>query len=149
LHDAFGDHRVRANREFFRVSPERVKSALSIANGIDVTLRNDIVEERDDERALNETRKRRSRFSFDIVGVKAGTVLQSAFDASITCTVTANNRVIFEGQETSLSASALEVARRQGYRWPTIAGPDYWLHDGKTLTALRDEMEAGDTDTSA
>lgn len=78
MHDAFGDHRVRANREFFRISPERVKAALSIANGTDVTLRNDIVEEQDDERALNEPRKRRSRFSFDIVGLKPGIVLQSA-----------------------------------------------------------------------
>lgn len=145
LHDAFADHRVRASREFFRLNPERVKAALSIANGMDVTLRNDVVEEQDDERALNETRRRRSRFSFELVGLKTGTVLHSAFDQNVTCTVTDSNKVSFEGHETSLSASALEVARRQGYKWPTIAGPDYWLYDDKTLTALRDEIETGDT----
>ncbi len=24
LHDAFGDHRIRSNREFFRIAPERI-----------------------------------------------------------------------------------------------------------------------------
>jgi hypothetical protein len=60
----------------------------------------------------------------------------------ITCTVSSKNRINFEGQETSLSAAALIIAHRQGYKWPTIAGPDYWLYEGKTLTEFRREMEA-------
>ncbi|HEX2655229.1 MAG TPA: GIY-YIG nuclease family protein, partial [Xanthobacteraceae bacterium] len=31
LHEAFGDHRVSKNREFFRLAPERAKAALSLA----------------------------------------------------------------------------------------------------------------------
>ena len=33
LHDAFADHRVRQRREFFRIAPERVKSALQCGVG--------------------------------------------------------------------------------------------------------------------
>jgi hypothetical protein len=44
LHDAFGNNRVRARREFFRIDPEKIKSALEIAEGVDVTPRHDILE---------------------------------------------------------------------------------------------------------
>jgi hypothetical protein len=37
LHDAFGVQRVRARREFFRVSPERVVAALRLAELENVT----------------------------------------------------------------------------------------------------------------
>jgi hypothetical protein len=112
------------------------KAALSIASGLDVTPHNDIVEGQDDERALNEARKRRSRFSFDLVGLQIGTILQSSFDPTVTCTVAANNRVVFEGQETSLSAAALTMSQRHGYNWPTIPGPDYWIYEGKSFNRI-------------
>jgi T5orf172 domain len=153
LHDAFADHRVRPNREFFRVGPDRVKAALSIANGMDVTPRSDIVDGQEDERALNEARKRRSAFSFDFVGISPGTILQSSFNPNITCTVSSKNKVSFkdpetsEDQETSLSAAALTVAQSQGYKWSTIAGPDYWLYEGKTLSEIRREKKAEEEGT--
>lgn len=152
LHEAFADQRVRPNREFFRVSPERVKAALAIANGTDETPRadvvgaqeDDIVGAQEDERALNAARTRRANFSFALVDLPVGTILQSSFDPAITCTVYSNNRITFEDQVTSLSAAALVISQRQGYTWPTIAGPDYWLFEGKTLTELRREREATD-----
>ena len=60
LHDAFRDRRVRPRREFFRVDPERVRSALEIAGGEDATPRHDVVEDADDQTALNKARERRS-----------------------------------------------------------------------------------------
>jgi hypothetical protein len=142
LHDAFADQRVRLRREFFRLSPERVVAALAIANGKNVTPDEDIVDLPEDEKALNEARQCRGRFSFDLVGIKAGTVLYSSFDSALTCVVANHNKVLFEGQETSLSAAAKIAAERHGYKWAAIAGPDYWLHDGKSLTEIRYEMEA-------
>lgn len=141
LHEAFGDHRVRNNREFFRISPERVVSALRLSKGEDVTLRRDIVENVDDEKALNEARARRSKFSFDMVGIKPGMVLNSYFDAATICTVAADNRVLFEGRDMSLSASALEVAKRHGYNVTALSGPQYWMLDDKSLDELRREKE--------
>ena len=43
LHDAFDDTRVRQRREFFRISPERVRSALLLAQIDDLKPRDDVV----------------------------------------------------------------------------------------------------------
>ena len=42
IHDAFDDHRVRSNREFFRIAHERVVAALRLANIIDATARYEV-----------------------------------------------------------------------------------------------------------
>ena len=42
LHDAFKDSRVRQRREFFQTNPERVRSALLLAQVNDVTPRDDV-----------------------------------------------------------------------------------------------------------
>lgn len=56
LHDAFLDHRVRSNREFFEVAPERVASALKLAEIENVTPGRDFVESEEDQKALDEAR---------------------------------------------------------------------------------------------
>jgi len=84
-------------------------------------------------------RTRRAAFNFNIVGIKPGTVLQSVFDETITCTVRGDRWVEFRDQEESLSSSALIIAHEKGYGWSTIAGPQYWKYEGKTLSELRAE----------
>jgi len=37
IHDAFDDHRVRKNREFFEIAPERIASALKLAAVREIT----------------------------------------------------------------------------------------------------------------
>jgi hypothetical protein len=49
LHDAFGDHRVSKSREFFRIAPERVKAALSIAEIREIKLGDEIFETEQDK----------------------------------------------------------------------------------------------------
>jgi hypothetical protein len=78
-------------------------------------------------------------FTFPIVGLGPGTVLQSVFDDTITCTVKGDRWVEFRGQEHSLSSSALEIAHEKGLGWSAVAGPDYWKYEGKTLSELREE----------
>src|SRR3989339_295806 len=56
LHDTFLDHRVRSNREFFEVSPERVVSALRLAEIENVTPKKDYVETIEDQKALDQAR---------------------------------------------------------------------------------------------
>ncbi len=141
LHDAFLDMRVRKSREFFRVSPERVKSALLLATISDVTPKNELVENIDDQEALNKARARRSAISLEQLGILPGTVLISTFDEITNCTVLDHKAVLFEGSRSSLSAAALTVAHRNGYKWQTLAGPNFWLLNGKTLAEIRDELE--------
>jgi hypothetical protein len=139
IHEAFGDHRLRKNREFFRISPDKPRVIVELLCIENVTPGQELLVEAGDQEALNEERNRKSNFRFSLVGIKPGDELQSVFDDGITCTVKDDRRVIFRGEEESLSSSALQIAHEQGLGWKTIAGPQYWKYNGKTLSELRDE----------
>lgn len=139
IHEAFGDHRVRKNREFFKLSPDKPKAIIELLCLKNVTPGIEIFSEPDDQEAVGEAKKRRAAFSFPLVGLGPGTVLQSVFDDAITCTVRDDRRVEFRGEEQSLSSSALQIAHEKGLGWSAVAGPDYWKFEGKTLSELREE----------
>ncbi len=139
IHEAFEDHRVRRNREFFRLSPDKPKAIIKLFEISDVTPKIDVVSEPGDQEALNQARSRKSNFRFSMVGLTPGTELQSVFDESITCIVKDDRWVVFRGQEESLSNSALTIAKEKGYNWPSVAGPAYWKHEGKTLAELGED----------
>ncbi len=142
IHDAFDDHRVRKNREYFRISPDRPKAILQLVQIRNVTPGHDVVTEPGDQTALDEARKRRSSFEFSMIGLKAGDELNSVFDDSVTAIVAPEkNRVLFRGESMSLTKSALIIAHEKGYGWETIAGPVYWKRNGRALSELRDEFE--------
>lgn len=144
LHDAFDDSRVRQRREYFKISPERVRSALLLAALEDVTPKDDVVEDLDDQVALNKARTLRSAFNFRMVDVLEDSTLTFSKDEAIVCTVVDHKKVNFEGEVMSLSAAALIVIHRMGYTWKTLPGPDYWEYEGETLTARRNRLEEGE-----
>jgi len=141
LHTAFGDHRVRERREFFRISPDKPTAILRAFGIQDVTPKTDVVEDVDDARALEKARARRPRFTFEMIRVSEGSELHSVFDDEITCVVAKDNTVFFRDEQMSLSQSALIVARETGRNWKTLAGPDYWKFEDETLTSLRNAEE--------
>src|ERR1035437_9765864 len=64
LHDAFDTSRVNPRREFFQISPERVVSALKLAEIENITPKKDFVESQADQKALNQVRaEKRARFN--------------------------------------------------------------------------------------
>ena len=144
LHDAFADNRIRPRREFFRISAERIASALKIGALEDVTPKYDVVEDRDDEIALNKARERRGRFNFRMVGIAPGSLLTHAQDDTYTCEVVDDRNVLYKGAIMSLSQSALKSFHEMGYSWKAVSGPEYWEHEGRTLDAIRREMEEGE-----
>ena len=143
LHRAFADRRERRNREFFTVSPDQPIAILEAFGAQDVTPQDDTVgEAADEDRAsLEKARSRRENFRFRMVGIEPGATLVSVWDAAVTCTVVDDRRVEFEGEETSLSASALKVLHRTGKRWRAVSGPDSWCYGsaGRTLRQLANE----------
>jgi len=144
IHEAFDDHRVNKRREFFKLSPDRPKAIMNLVKLKVVTPGHDIVEQPEDQQALDEARTRRSKLRMSEIGVTAGALLQSVFDEATTATVIDDGHIDFRGQPTSLSRSALIVAHEQGYGWKTIAGPYYWKYEGRTLGEIRDKLEEGD-----
>lgn len=142
LHEAFADHRVRSNREFFEVAPERVAAALRIAEMLeDVTPRGDVVESEEDRAALYEAKRRRAVFNFRMVDVPDGAVLTFSRDKTRTCRVVDSRNVEFSGETMSLSESARRIFSEIGYNWKAVQGPLYWEYEGETLEERRRRIE--------
>ncbi len=138
LHDAFADYRVRSNREFFEVSPERVLSALKLAELENVTPNRDFVETVEDQNALDKARIRRAVFNFKMVNIPIGAELTYINDGNIKATVVDNKRIEINGEITSLSASAQKLL---GYV-NQVQGPIYWKYEDETLDERRRRMES-------
>jgi len=138
MHEAFDEFRIRDNREFFRMSPEQAKAALDIAEGEDVTPREDVVETTSDKTALDKERNR-NRFNFAQIGIEVSEELEFKKDKTIKAKVLENDLIEFKGRSMSLSQSALEIVQEMGYTWNKIAGPQFWMHKGKTLYELNNQ----------
>lgn len=144
LHKAFSNARVRNNREFFRIDPNQVRSAIMLANPKDVTPKSDVVVDASDVQALQKAsiaQDRRSRLKFTELGVPVGATLIFVKDESIVCTVVADGEVSYSGQIMSMSKAALDAVRKLGYKWSAVSGSDYWTYEGETLTARRIRLE--------
>jgi PAS domain-containing protein len=141
LHDAFDNNRTNPKREFFQIAPERVVSALKLAEIEDLTPRKDIVESREDQHALNQAREaKRSRFNFKMVNIPVGAELVFSRDESKKARVVDDRSIEYEGNITSLSESAKELL---GYKY-SVQGTAYWMYEGETLDERRQRMEGGE-----
>jgi len=141
LHEAFGDHRVRKSREFFRLDPYKAKVILELVAEEEVTPKADVVADASDEEALVEARKRRTKFTFSSAGVPVGATLVFSKGDGYTATVLDDSRIDFRGEVTSLSASAAAIMKELGYTWVATQGPAFWLYDGETLKDRRHARE--------
>jgi len=148
LHNTFKDKRIRKNREFFEIDEESAISALSISGGKDVTPQKDIVEDEDSQKALDKAIVKRERFNFEMIGIQPGTILEWArnddLDTNYSAEVISKTKIRFEGEETSLSESALVLLKREGKNWRTAYGPGYWLYKGEKLWEIRSRLESGE-----
>ncbi|WP_264479137.1 GIY-YIG nuclease family protein [Lichenihabitans sp. PAMC28606] len=138
LHEAFDDRRVNSRREFFRVSPDKPFAILRMAHSRNVTPKHDIADSKEELEALDRERRRGSNYSFANSPIPKGAILQSVFDETIECQVIDERSVMFRGENTSLSRSALVVAHEKGHEWKTIRGPAYWKYDGRTLVDIKE-----------
>ena len=134
LHQAFADNRTRTTREFFEVDAHRVIAAMKLTRGRDVTPKDDIAEDEEGIRAIEKAaRKPRKIYSLFDAKLKIGDVLRYANNENITAEVVGEKKVLFEGVETSLSASALTLLQREGYKWRTVNGWNFWMFENETV----------------
>jgi len=136
-HTAFGDFRVRINREFFKMDPYKVKVILEVLALEDVTPKNELVASADDSQALRVVGIKAGKFKFSSAGIPIGSVLSFVKDLTITATVAEDSWVLFDGIKHSLSSAALEALKSCGYNWTAAPGPEYWLFNGETVSNLR------------
>jgi len=139
LHDAFDNNRINPRREFFQISPERIVSALKLAEIENVTPKKDFVESQEDQHALNQARaEMRAKFNFKMVNIPIGAELIFSRDENIKAKVVDNHSVEYNGKITSLSNSAQKIL---GYDYG-VAGTDYWMYEGETLDERRKRLTA-------
>jgi hypothetical protein len=148
LHQLFSEQRIKPRREFFRVDPEKVVLAISIGSFKDVTP-GSVIAEPEDKEALDKEKARRPRIKLSALGILPGETLTFARDETITAQVVPDNKVLYNGQVTSLSAAALHALHQLGYRTPAASGSEHWQYDGELLDERRRLMEAEQFDAVA
>jgi len=138
LHDAFDNNRVNPRREFFQISPERVVSALKLAEIANITPKKDFVDSQDDQKALNQVRAEiRAKFNFKMVNIPVGAELVFSRDENVKAKVIDNKNIELNNELTSLSASAQKLL---GYDYG-VQGTAYWMYEGETLDERRRRFE--------
>ena len=149
------DLRHSRNREFYEMSPEQAYSILSAIAQIngdeDLLMLNPFsdtyfAETKDapvekipnsGEKPASEKKRKRSRLTFEMLGIPVGSELTYRHDHLIKC-ITADNisTVLYKGQSYTLSG-LVTLLEGKG-QWH---GGDHFLYNGKRLTQLRYEME--------
>lgn len=141
VHAAFADHRVRDNREFFEIAPERVVAALSVAGATEIKVDGEAVDERGER--LSEDKEigtRKKRFDFALCGIPAGSELVFTRDSSKRCVTLESGNVEYEGEVYSLSKLATKFLAERGYNWKAVQGPAFFEYEGKVLTEIRNSL---------
>ena len=141
-HNAFADYRIRENREFFKVSPEKVVAALRISGAQEIKIDDEAIDEFG-KRVVNNQQKfsAKKRFNFEKYGIPEGAELTFTRNQSKKCTVVKGGNVSYNGTIYSLSKLALELMKEQGYNWKYIQGPAFFSYDGTILTELKNKNE--------
>ena len=140
LHTAFAPQRINANREFFKIEVEQAKAILELFNLSDVTeevseeIDNDLTAE--DKAASKKVQVHRPPLDYYKMGMKEGDILVWKEDPSITVTIASNKKVLYNGEEISISALSAQL---KGYSVKHIGPGDYWLHNDRLLNDIYNE----------
>ena len=98
LHDAFSDYRMRDNREFFKIAPERVVSALRISGGEEIKMDNTAIDENGNKTEMpNGAETNKKRFQFEKYGIHVGSELSFTRDKEKKCRVVGGGDVEYQG----------------------------------------------------
>ena len=143
IHDAFSDHRVRKNREFFTLAPERAVSMLKAIGGKEIRFGNNEMIDEDGctfENAKVE-KSLRTPFTFSSANIPVGAEITFTRDDTKKATVISDKKVRYEEEEYSLSALAQKMIEELGYHWKAVQGPAYFEYEGEVLADRRLRLE--------
>lgn len=140
LHDIFSDKRVRNNREFFKMDPERVVTALRRIQIAELVRPEPLATEAEKEE-IAEKKKIRSRFNFEDYDIPVGSEIYFSRDESVIAKVLPGNKIELNGENLSLSASAESLLG-----FGPVAGTLYWMYEDETLDERRRRMDSEELD---
>lgn len=140
LHTAFAPQRINENREFFRIQPQQARAILELFHHEDATIEvsneisNDLTLE--DKEAVTKSQKHRPALNFYEMGMKKGDVLHWKDDTSISVMIASERKVIYNGDETSISAIS---AKLKGYSTRHIAPGAHWIFQERLLSDIYED----------
>jgi hypothetical protein len=105
-----------------------------VTEDVSEEIQNDLTD--DDKAASTKAQAKRPPLNFYEMGIPKGEILIWKEDPSITVTVISERKVMYDDEETSLSALS---AKLKGYNVRHIAPGIHWLYKDKLLSDIYDE----------
>ena len=138
FHLAFGPYRVNPKREFFQIEPEQAITLLQLMITEDVTptlQREADSVDPDTKSSSNKLKSRRPALDFLEMGIPVGSTL-SFSQSDLTCVVTSNRRVAYQGSDFSLTKLTQTIL---DLNYQVIPTP-HWTYEGRKLKDIYDEV---------
>lgn len=130
----------KRKREFYAMSAEdayQILEAIAEINGMEGSLKKWDMSPKEEAEEKEALTIRQEAFSFTMCNIEPNTELVYINDPNIKCVVINNKKVLYKDQEYSLSALAKELL---GVSYG-VAGPHFFLYNGKRLCDIREELE--------
>ncbi len=142
FHTAFGPYRINPSREFFEIEDEQAIALLELMCIENVTPQvneelNSKVDEASKSAGKEYARKKRPPFDFIEMNIPIGSFLQ-AINFNETCEVVTNKKVLFRGEEVSLTR-ATKIILDNDYN---VAPGPHWTFEGKRIRDYYNETYA-------
>ncbi len=135
IHTAFADNRVRSNREFFKMNPERVVAIIKLVELENVTPKQNVESNPDIQDELEKIYTK--RFNFESAKIPIGSELIFTRDQNVKAKVVSNGNIEINGEVKSLSRAAQELLH---VNYP-VQGPIFWIFEDETLDERRKRIE--------
>jgi hypothetical protein len=136
LHMAFGECRVNAKREFFKIAPFRARAALELIGKKDVS----IEVEKEIEVGLSDEEKvatKRPKMTFKDLEIPVGGKLEYLRDASIQVEVVDGGTTVrYNGETGALSPITAKILGNSMSKTSGVRGTSYWKYNGRDLEDL-------------
>ena len=140
LHDTFYPAKKDWRGEFYEVEPWRVAQVLKLFEKEEVTDRApspDTEEVRSIDRTVR-TKEKKSRFTFEMVGIPVGEKLQLVGSPEIECEVVDQKSTVrYDGRDYALSTLATQLKES---KWG-LQGSLHWSYEDETLQRRRERLE--------
>lgn len=134
FHLAFGPYRLNSKREFFQIGAEQAIALLELMVNEDVTPALQAEADKVDVEAKagsDKLKARRPVQNFFEMGIPEGAILKFS-QADLDCTVLNGRRVVYDDEETSLTALTQKLLNTDRPLQPS----PYWLFNGRRLSDI-------------
>lgn len=135
LHSIFADRRARNNREFFKMNPEYATLALKRVEIKEIVIESELTPEQ--EKEVDEVKKRRSRFHFAHYSIPIGSKLTFTRDPEIIAEVVENDKIKIGDKIDSMSNFAMNLLKYKRIPQGTL----YFKFEDEILDDRRRRLE--------